>query len=1449
VTALPHQISRYRVVSALGVGGFATVVSARDEALDSHVAIKVLDHEHAQDDVTRQRFVREAQLLRRVKDSHVIAIHDIGEMDDGRPFLVMELATGGSLADRIRPGQPADEASVRTTITALASGLGALHAIGVIHRDVKPGNLLIVADATGQGAPGATQHRRGLLADGERVVVGDLGLAKDQERTEGAPTILGGTPLFRAPEQVRKGEIIGPAADVFGATGVVWNLLTGEPPPPESALEAQLATAPEAWRSFFTRGLALDPESRFETMRDWERAALDALDADTGTRQVGFRAPETGATCPYKGLNSFQPQDAAFFFGRETLVDELVTRLQASRTLVVGGPSGSGKSSVVRAGLVPAIEAGALPGSQNWPVILMSPGDQPLDEIAAQLRRLAPNLEPPTRDQLLADPREARRWLPPGTAGLIVIDQFEEIFTHDLDPRERAALLDVLVALTSSQDLQIRVVLALRSDFYSDCASIPWLAECISTNQVLVGPMRRHDLRQAIEGPARRAGLRLEPGLADAFLDEAGDDAGSLPLVSHALMETWIRRRGSVLTLEGFRAAGGVGGAIAQSAESAYARLGPSGRVAARRLFLRMVALGDDAPDTRRRLSWDELDPDSEASDLIDTWTEDRLLTSDDRGVELVHETLIHAWPRLREWIDDNRTDLRIEQRVERAAQEWHQQDRDPDLLYRGAPLASILDWRERTSVDVSAGAAAFLDASVEARDAEDQANAAAERRRRMVRRVAFTSLSLLSVLALTAGAVAVVALRQSQDNEAEAEARFARALATQAESLATSRPKLALALAAESAARMDPVPAEAQAAMVTARATLDASDIVPDSEPIPVGDVLTTLMTPDGSAVVTGARDGTVQLVDATSGDTIATMSGPSQGIEEAVIDPSGRWLVAVGADGLWRWDLDDPGPGEQVDRPSGALWSVAFSHDGSELATAAENGVVTVYSTETWEPYGTQYEADVDFLSVTFTLDDSVLLAGTGDGRVFVWDLATRTQKRPPIAAHGTNDVWELAVDPTGRTVATSSSDGTTRLWSVDTGELVASPFTDPSGARVVSGTTGLVWSEDGSTLYAGGNDGHVHKWDVASGMVVDASTVGHNDVITDAAASADRSRLATLGRDQTIRVWDIRGREPVVATVADLGVPLFSVDDDPDDAMVAVGDRNGAVHLWRDGDEVVLTGLEGRVRGLAVLPDGRVVAGAEDGSVHMWARDGTELAASEAVPGAAITGMALRPSGESLATSSSDGVVRVWSTDDLELLAETASPGVDANGVTVLRSGELVAAYRDGRVRFWDDDGTEARAPLQVDSDGDSVFSVALSPDEHVLAAAAATEGVTLWDVETGRPRSQLNGQPVDPLDVVFTPDGTALVSSNRDGVVAIWNVATGQGLGPRFRYHTHAIWQMAMTPTSVVYTASEDGTVGRLDALDIDRACELAADALSGPARERYLGNRELVGCAD
>ena len=1430
-------------------GAFGVVVSAFDEALDAYVAVKVLTTEHAHDQETRERFVREARLLRRVRSAHIVAVHDIGELEDGRPFFVMDLATGGVLADRIVPGQALDANGVHEVIVTLGEGLRDLHAVGVIHRDVKPANLLVIGDSRGATDAGATVQRRGLLADGERVAVGDLGLAKDQERTAIGPTILGGTPHFRAPEQMRRGAEIGPPADVYAATAVLWNLLTGAPPESD-ALAAQVSTAPVQWQTVLARGLAADPEERYATMAEWEAAALGALeDATGGSFTVGFHAPAPGTTLPYKGLAAFQPEDAAFFFGREALVDELVRRLHASRTLVIGGPSGSGKSSLLRAGLFPTLAAGALPGSQHWRILTFSPGADALGELVHQLGRLAPERSPSSADELRADPRAVRRLVPPDMHALLAVDQFEELFTYDANAPDRQVFLDAVAALVASQDASVRVALAMRADFYSTAALFPWLAQCISENQVLVGPMQRHELRRAVEGPAQRAGLRLEAGLAEAFLDEAGTEPGALPLVEHALMETWLRRRGTLLTFDAFHAAGGVVGAIAQSAEHAYERLDDEHRATARRLFLRLVTPGENAPDASRRLGWEEIGADAKSRAVIDALANERLLTIDDRGVAIVHETLIRTWPRLRSWIDETRDELRTRQRITQASTEWDKQGRDPDLLYRGAPLASALDWSAHTDLGLGELPAAFLDESRAARDAEQATIAADERRRRRVRRFAFSALSALAVAAVAASVVAFAALENSQDKEPEAQERFARGLATQAESIATTRPKLALLLAAESAARVRPIDAEAQRAIVLARDTLSGADIVPNNEPIPVGDVLTAVVTPDGSTIITGARDGTIRLWDTKTGEALAALTGLEGGVEEAAIDPSGRWLVAAGPGGLWRWDLrTNEREGELVARPNGPLWSVAFSADGTQVATASENGAVQVYDTASWTPAGEPFTAAVDFLSVAFTLDGTRVLAGTGDGRVFIWDIASHQAVGTPIEAHAPNDVWEIVMHPDGDRFATAGSEGKARVWSLRSRTQVATPFVPANGRKFKA----LVWSPDGRAIFAGGDDGRVHEWNMPRSRASDTSVVGHDDAVVDASASRDGKVLVTLGH-QDVRVWATSSRVPDWERGADVGSPLAGVAVNADETMVATSGEGGTVHVYALGDnaEVAeLRGHKGRVSGLAFLPDGRLVTGGEDGTLRLWdVRSRTAIATRERAAEGPITSVAVSADGDVVASSSDDGAVRLWAANDLAgPTASTTRIPATVNDVAFMHSGEVVSANNDGTVRFWRRDGSEARPPLAVDRDGDAVFGVAVTDDGKLLAAATATDGVTLWRLDSREPGPDLNGQPADPLDVAFVGDGEALATSNRVGIVTLWNARTGQSIGPRFDYHDgKAVWRLAVTRRSVVVTAGGDGTIATLDTLDLERACELGAGSLDPRARARYLGDRQPVGC--
>ncbi|MGI9599144.1 MAG: serine/threonine-protein kinase, partial [Acidimicrobiales bacterium] len=805
----PTSIGRYELGSKLGIGGFASVHRAHDPALDGDVAVKILLPQFIDNEDIKHRFLQEARLLRRVDSPNLVRVYDIGELEGGRPYFVMELAEGGVLTDRLpaRVGRAIGRTSLTQVVDALAGGLTALHGANIVHRDIKPDNLLIA----GAGNTEATQIGAALLADGERLLIGDLGLAKDQEQTSAGPTVSGGTPFYRPPEQMTPGAPITPAADIYAATAVIWYLLTGSHPPETVAIPAKLTSMPAAWQPVLERGLEHDPTLRYATIGEWAVEARHAIEAGPET---GFEAVDVGDStnlCPYKGMAAFQPEDAGLYFGRDDMIDALVARLQDHPVLVIGGPSGSGKSSLMRAGLIPRLSRGGIVGSQQWRVALFNPGSDAVGELVHQLHRLragsTTGIEGGDRSEVEAGgaaaagasaaagsdgnpeqlsrfdlPHGAKRWLDDGPSTLLAIDQFEELFTLNSQRSDRELFLETLASMTESEHSRIKIAIALRADFYGVCATYPWLSDRINESQLLVGPMSRQELRDAITIPAQRAGLRLESGLADAILDDVGGggaaSGGALPLLGHALMETWLRRRGSQMTLEGYHAAGGVSGAIAQRAEEIFTQLSPDEQTAARHLLLQLINPGEGTPDTRRRVRRDSLGTTEGLPDVLEKLAAARLLTVDDEAVEVAHEALIQSWPRLRTWVDENRESLQTRRRIGIAAGEWAGDDRNPDLLYRGTQLAGALEWLQSHPDELDGDGTDFLVTARDLRDHAEQEQAEREAKGRRNRHRAIGALAVLAVAAVIASAVAFTFLGRSQRNEQAAEAQQVQALA-----------------------------------------------------------------------------------------------------------------------------------------------------------------------------------------------------------------------------------------------------------------------------------------------------------------------------------------------------------------------------------------------------------------------------------------------------------------------------------------------------------------------------------------------------------------------------------------------------------------------------------------------------------------------------------------------
>jgi DNA-binding SARP family transcriptional activator/WD40 repeat protein len=1400
----------------------------------------------------------------------------------GEPFAGVEVAR----LEELRTGAIEDRIDVDLVLGRDVELLPELELLVVRspYRERLRGQLMLALYRAGRQADALVAYQAA-----RRALVDELGLEPSRELRELEAAILVQDEGLQAPRLVPFGEAEA-ARVLVAANGVA----------PSAAIDAVMAEGCDSHQRFeeaLRREIEGQQAARLETtivaagathaelirarhvIADGvlDRRARHAPLAAMPSRVAAGRAGSLPAAspCPYKGLLRFEHEDASWYFGRERLVAELLGMVATTRCTSIVGASGSGKSSLVRAGLLAALRDDALPGSANWPHVLLVPGTDPLLELARALALVSHAASPDSvRDRLIEAPESVSNLTTraldgrdPDSRLVLVVDQLEEVFTVCDDEVTRDRFLEVLVHAARDPEARTTVVVAIRADYYGWFAAHPEPAALLAGANVLVGPMRPDELQRAMEEPARRAGLVLEDGLVEQIFDDVGTEPGALPLLETALLETWIRRSGHMLTLEGYAAAGGVRGAVAQLADDVYERLSAVEREVARGLLLRLAEPGVGTDDVRRRAPLEELVVDEEHARVLATLVENRLVVAGDVTAEVAHEALLREWPRLRGWLETDREGRRVQHALSSAAQDWARGQRDDDLLFRGSRLVAALDVADAHPAEINPVERDFLAAGRARQDSELRAARTTARRFRRLT----VALALFLVVALVA---AVAALDQRQNAQDESSRTRARQLAAESRSLLASKLAVPLLLAEESY-RLDPGAAVTRGAL---QASVSSSSGL--ERLLPFGAASRTIVSRDGRLLADATANGAVHLYDLAHDRSLgalpAAASAGHDPVTSVLLSPDGaRAGVSVGK----RIKLWDVATRRSVGSFRTSRNGYAYLADAETLFTADEGGIVSRWDVaDPTHPVRSDVAAgpgspagfppfmvarlDLHLLAVSYDnvalhiyqLPDAgpaselaVVPGGSGafspDGtrlavselaNTAIYDMADRSQ--PVAQLRVSTPAWNADFPftaplwaPDGRWVAVGSFQRVVSM--LDAGDL--NPWRDPLDTHGEYASPLAVL--DGGRHIVTTVERQVGIWRVATRAPLARQLTGHTRTagtsLADATASLVTSptflgngQLVTAGLDDaTTIVHDLATGEPRRWLSPTYGAVVeFALSADR--RRVAVVDRDWAVTVWDRLRATKLGGVLGPDVGaspvdatfVGLSPDGRTVAvgRSSEGSVRLWDVDagrfiGAPIRVTE--PGAypPVITLVFSPHGRTVALTAATSNVILF---------------VDA------RHGHVTRRIVDPRVGGFG--GT------------------AWSPDGGRLAALGLSrmlDVTSVWDTASGARLGSVSGHEIPPFGVAFSPDGRTFATNSSETI--LWDASSFSPIGPPLDVGDESFdfgYSIAFSPDGTTLAAAYGN--GKLATWDVDarswarRACEIAGRNLTRAEWHQYIPDR-------
>lgn len=1475
------SIKSYDFGDLLGQGGYGVVYRARQEAVLREVAIKIILPKYANQTDFIRRFESEAQVVARLEHPHIVPLYDYWREPDST-CLVMRYLRGGSLRDLIeRQGKLQTDVAAKI-LDQIGSALTFAHRNGVVHRDVNPGNILLDEDGN--------------------AYLSDFGIAKEEGADDGTPDgAIVGTMAYLAPEQIRGAEA-GRQSDVYALGITLYEMLSGLRPfadltlatlvykhlnEPLPLLDHNELNLPPAFNSIIQRATAKEPTERFEDALELVKEFQQALRHGEPTEELEleeldfseFELLETKN--PYKGLRAFQQADAADFFGRAAMIQRVIDRLQEAvvenNFLAVIGPSGSGKSSLVKAGVLPALRRGQIPGSENWFYAEMVPGEVPLEELGAALLSVSnsrlPGIVETLRDHVDGLALGVNEALPSKDSKLLLmIDQFEELFTQVELERDRQQFLDLILNAVNAENSPVIIIATLRADFYDRPLMYQGFGELIRARTELVLPLNDEELADTIGGPAFRVGALLEDGLVETIIDDVREQPGALPLLQYALTELFERREGAVLTNAAYQDIGGTLGALAKRAEEVFRRFNDGGQNMARQMFLRLVTLGEGQEDTRRRILQSELltlgDRD-DAEDVIDRFGRYRLLTFDrddatrSPTVEVAHEALIRRWERLREWLTESRNDVRLERELLNAAHEWEIAGKDKSYLMQGNRLLTFEEWSETSSLRLNELEVEFLSASLALRDERAAMERARQERERELERQKARNMRIAAVIFGVAALVAVILslFAFDQRNKADEQRVIAdeqrviaedqrviaedqRVIADEQREIAVDamhvaetneRKNLSLALAANArTALSEHDPALALSVAIEARHAFEP----PEAEALRIlgaaafspgprfrftdspRSILGVAFNSDGSIGAYAGSEAVIYLVDTSTGESLGRIATDSP-VNAVAFSPDDSLVAAAMSDGtVGAWQVADSAEAYRLSGHEDIVTDIEFSADGDTLASSSADSTVRLWDAASGDPLHI-LQAHIDYVfKLSFSADGARLASssaaiGIGEG------------DRTP--AHNTIQIWDVA---SGENTLTIPPDGVGFVRDVEF---------SPDGATIAA------------TTWSGALGGTARIYDAESGEELQR-LYAHRDTIANLEFSPDGAYLATASRDQSVRIWDI-DKGVLVTSYVDLGDRIQDIEFSPDGEYLLIGlgeagnfpdgsdsPADSSAYLWdlRNRKQAqVFRGHSNWVWAADISSGGSLVASGSgplffpaslddlDASVRIW--DATTGQQAVALHGHTHTVDSVKflPDGQHLLSASWDGTIRRWDLGDghevqrYNLPYETGSAPPRVYMIELLPNGlQFVSGSQDGVIRLWDIESGEILR--EYHGHAAQVNGVHISGDGKLMASASGgwdsngeDSTVKLWDVESGELLHTFEGHTHFVNYARIAPNNAFIISTSWDKTVRMWDIESGEELR-QFVGHAGNTFGIDITEDSgTLLTTSSDTTVRMWD----------------------------------